>query len=213
MSPSVQQLRGLSLIGAFVAALVLGVWLWFDVLEDRWFPKNWGEVVPGQVFRSGQLSPWLIEQQLRQTEIELIIDLNRPVKQHDQQFEEQTARELGIEHRRFGLDGNGTGEPEHFVDAVVELTRAYRAGRKVLVHCTAGAQRTGGVVAAFELLVLKKTPQQVAETMQHYGWDPQEDLIVLQFVNQHLDEVSQALVEQELIEPASARLALRLPAQ
>lgn len=198
------KLRNRLPIGMAIIVLAFCIWLWFDVLEDRWFPKNWGEVVPGQVYRSGQLSPWLIEQQLQSAEIDLIIDLNRPVQKYEQRFEEQTARQLSITHHRFGLYGNGTGKPEHLVDAVVELARAYRQGQKVLVHCTAGAQRTGGVIAAFELLVLNKPPHQVIKNLQHYGWNPQQDKVLLEFINQNLPKIAQALQNQQLIPPISA---------
>ena len=52
--------RLLLTIGVIVAVIGGGIWVWEEVLEDRLIPKRFGVVVPGSIYRSGQLSPTLI---------------------------------------------------------------------------------------------------------------------------------------------------------
>jgi protein tyrosine/serine phosphatase len=92
------------------------------------------------------------------------------------------------------LNGKGIGKVEHFTKAVTKVAESARDGEPVLVHCHAGTQRTGGVVAAYRLLIEKRTPQFVMEELQRYGWNPRRDQILIDFVNAHLKEAATELV-------------------
>ncbi|MGB7582657.1 MAG: hypothetical protein WBL85_09455, partial [Sedimentisphaerales bacterium] len=41
-----------------VSAIVIGlaVWVWFSFIKYRFVPKRFGVVVPGHIYRSGQIS-------------------------------------------------------------------------------------------------------------------------------------------------------------
>lgn len=182
----------LALLGLLVA---VGIVLWIYVLRDRLVVKRWGTVVPGMVFRSGQISKYLVAPTLQQHGIRHIICMTSPdAKDAAQQAELTAARELGIEHVFLPLNGRGVGKVEHFTQAVTKVAESARDGEPVLVHCHAGTQRTGGVVAAYRLLIEKRSPEFVLTELQSYGWKPGRDQILVDFVNAHLKEAATELV-------------------
>ena len=71
----------------------------------------------------------------------------------DQLAEEAACRAAGIEHLRFPLAGDGTGAVEHYAGAIAAIAKAHAMGQKVLVHCSSGSRRAGGVIAAYFLWV------------------------------------------------------------
>ncbi len=191
--------------GVLAAWLLLiagaSVMLWIFVLRERLIVKRWGTVVPGLVFRSGQISRFLIMPTLQQHGIRHIICMTSPdALDADQQAELAAVRELGIEHVFLPLNGRGVGKVEHFTGAVKLLAVSAQAGQPVLVHCHAGSQRTGGVVAAYRLLVEHRSPQFVIEELRQYGWNPRRDQILVDFVNAHLKEAATELVAAKCLD-------------
>ena len=158
----------------FVAlpAIVIGLaaWVWFSSSNTALSPKRFGVVVPGHIYRSGQISASLIKKTLIKYNIRVIVDLtsadpNNP----DKQAEKQAADELNINVLRFTMSGNGTGDINDYANAVIAIANAEKQNLPVLVHCTAGAQRTGGVIAAYRLLVQKTDPNIVENEIEKYG--------------------------------------------
>lgn len=175
-----------------------GVLFWEEFLEDRLVAKRWGVVEPGKIYRSGQVSSYLIEPMLRENKIEKVIalngsDLNKPYLKS----EVETARKLQIDHQVLHLIGDGTGDVEDYAEAVAEIMRCEKAGKPVLVHCAAGAQRTGGVVAAYRMLVQKKTPEEAYHELLQYDWKPKKDQALIDYLNQNLATLSK-LLEQKI---------------
>lgn len=164
-------------------------------LRDRFIPKRWGVVVPGKIYRSGQLSQHLVKQTLAAHGIQRVVDLTFDNPQDPNHTAElAAAAELGIEHRLYPLDSDGTGDVHIYASAVAAVARSEREGKTVLVHCYAGSQRTGGVVALYRLLVLHWTPAEVLREMQQYKYDPAESPILLQYLNTHMREIAADLV-------------------
>jgi protein tyrosine phosphatase len=60
----------------------------------------------------------------------------------------------------------------------------------VLVHCNAGLQRTGGVIAAYQLLVEQKDPSFVYHEFTSYDTDPWNDTALFNYVNNHMEELA-----------------------
>ncbi len=182
-----------------VAIPTLG-WLWKDQLHDRFFPKRWGEVVPGQVFRSGQLRQPVLEEVIREHGIQVIVDLCALNKapRPGQLDELAVAQRLGVEHHRFPLRGDGTGEVNSYIGALATIERARRSGHTVLVHCSSGAQRAGGVVACYQMLFLNEPPDRVREHMAAHGWRPHRDHRVIDFLHRLLPDSAAGLEAQGL---------------
>ena len=187
----------------FVAApVVIGllVWIWFGFVRYHVIPKRFGVVVPGQIYRSGQISSTLIKKVLTQHNIGVIINLsgynpNDP----DKKAEQQAAEELNIKVLRFPLSGKGTGDVNNYAGAVAAIADANKQGLPVLVHCTAGAQRTGGVIAVYRLLIEKKDPAFVIDEMKHYGWNPKDNPELVPYLNGNIAQLSVLLKQAGVI--------------
>lgn len=181
---------------ALVAIAAVVVW---DSVKYRFIAKRWGVVVPGRVYRSGQLSRWMLEPMLARHNVGTIVDLQGidPTSE-DQEFEIKAAERLGVELLRFPLAGNGTGDIERYADAVQAIAERERAGQPVLVHCAAGSQRTGGVVAAYRLLVRGDSPEEAYAELERFNWDADTPLVP--FLNAQMRELAQRLVERGVIE-------------
>lgn len=190
-------------IAVFIAASLLcggGFAIWKTLLEERFFPRAFGAVVPGLVYRSGFLHEDLVADTLAEHRIRRIVDLTSQGHLPEQEAEKHAARKLGIERLCFALRGDGTGDVDRYADAVTHIARAWQAGEPILVHCAAGAQRTGGVIAAFRLLVKGDPVDEVYAEMQAYGWRPERDGKLVAFLNQHLGELAAILKHRGVIE-------------
>ncbi|MEX0703933.1 MAG: dual specificity protein phosphatase family protein [Planctomycetales bacterium] len=200
------------LVLAFFLAGLAGTLLWSEVLKYRFIVKRWGVVEPGLIYRSGQISKWLIEDTLERHDIAVVIDLNG-IEAGDvhQPVEIETVARLGLEHHRFPLAGNGTGDVRMYAEAIRVIHESSRAGRPVLVHCSAGTQRTGGVIACYRMLVQKQPPGEAYAELRRYEWDPQRDRTLLEYVNAHMEELARLLVANGVLAEAPDPLPLLQP--
>lgn len=204
-----RHLLRLGLIGGVVATL-----LWFRRdIKYRIVVKNWGAVVPGQIYRSGQISKWLIEEQLRSKEIDLIIDMQsfNPSDPH-QQHEIETASRLGIPLERFPLRGDGTGDVSSYIDALCTLREHETTGDKILLHCHAGADRTGGIFYCYRTLFDGWSPAQAIAEMGNYGWYPDPGNPLIGYLNTNLAGIARALHDRKILAAIPESLPL-MPAE
>lgn len=188
---------------ALVVLLVLGIGsaiAWNNGLRDQFIPRNFGVVEAGQLYRSGQISARLVEPTLRDHGIKTIVSLSASgAKPADVAAERKAVNDLGIDWELFPLRGNGTGSVETYAEAVAAIDRAKKEGKPVLVHCVAGAQRTGGVIAAYLLLVEKRSPAEVYAGMKSYGHDPRDNPHLLEYLNSHMSDLANQLVRLGVI--------------
>ena len=179
-----------------VPAIVIGlaVWAWFGFIRYNVIPRNFGVVAPGHVYRSGQISAPLIKKILTKYNIRVIIDLTpRDPNKPDKLAEEKAAAELNIKVLRFAMSGNGTGDINDYVSAVAAIVNAEKQNLPVLVHCSAGAARTGGVIATYRLLVQKIAPNLVEGEMEKYGYPIHDNKRSLRpFLNNNMAEFRNA---------------------
>jgi protein tyrosine/serine phosphatase len=186
----------------FSLVLLAIIWpvAWNNGVRDQFVARNFGVVEEGKLYRSGQISSRLIESTLRQYGIKSIVALAATgMKPIDNQTEEQAAKELGIEREVFPLSGDGTGRVEEYAAAIAAIDRAVHQGKPVLVHCVAGAQRTGGVIAAYHVLVEKRCATEAFAEMRRFGHDPHDNPHLLDYLNSHMSELAQRLVELGVI--------------
>jgi protein tyrosine/serine phosphatase len=193
------RIAGLAVVGLVLIAAAVASWSL--VLRDRLVPKRFGTVVAGKVFRSGQISRFLIEGVVARHDIGTIIDLNGlDPADADQRAELEVSEAKGICHVRFPLRGDATGPIERYAGAVQAIVVSEREGRPVLVHCAAGSQRTGACVSFYRLLVRHDSPESVYRELVSYGWDPRSNRVLLDYVNGHMHELAQLLVERHTID-------------
>jgi len=113
--------------------------------------------------------------------------------------EESAAADLAIDRKIFPLSGDGTGNLDTYAAAVAAIDQAVKHHQPVLVHCVAGAQRTGGVIAVYQLLVEKRRPAQVMAQLRRYGHDPTANPRLLNYLNDNMSELAQKLVDLGVI--------------
>lgn len=164
-------------------------------------PKEWGEVIPGKLYRSGQIDQGQVEQVLKENDIDVIVNLLH-YEEHDpnQVAELAAAHKLGIPMHRFPLGGDAVGDPDHYILALDVIHDGLEKDQRVLVHCAAGAQRTGAAVAMYRMLVLGWTGQEAYRELPKFGWMPGKDQILLDYVNEHLPYIAKGLAERGVIE-------------
>lgn len=194
-------------IAAAAVSITTVACVWQLLAKDLLVAKRWGVVEPGRIYRSGQISVPLIKPMLAKHGIQVVIDLTVADDGNREQSAERLAiSELGIQSVRYPLKGDGTGDVQNYIKAIQSLARARREGKPVLVHCSAGAQRTGGVIAAWRLLVERQPPQSVYAELQAYGWRSGKDAILLAYLNGHMQELADALKQLGIIEAVPAPL-------
>jgi protein tyrosine phosphatase (PTP) superfamily phosphohydrolase (DUF442 family) len=189
------------LLAASLAVVVATcIWVWDSFLEVRIIPKRFGVVEQGRIYRSGQLSATLVKKVLAKHNIRVIVDLgaHKP-KNPDQQAEKQAASELDIDILRFPLRGNGTGDVNEYARAITAIDSAEKNNKPVLVHCHAGTQRTGGVIAAYRLLKQKKDPTSVINELKQYDWDPKDNAVLLTYLDNNMPELAMLLKQKGVI--------------
>lgn len=193
--------RTLGLIAALAVAAIVGDMVWEREIRDRIIAKHWATVVPGKLYRSGQISPTLIEGMLTRHGIRTIINLQgESLDDEKQRAEHEVAITRGIEEVRCPLGGDGTGDIRSYAVALREIRSCLADEKPVLVHCAAGAQRTGGVIAAYRMLLENASPQGAYAEMKAHGWKPVKDQILIDYLNAHMAELSRLLVEMQVLD-------------
>jgi tyrosine-protein phosphatase SIW14 len=189
-------------IALIIAVLVYGtIMLWECVIRDRIIPLRFGVVEEGQIYRSGQISASMIRKTLVKHNIKAIIGLaGDSTTNVDQAAEKKAAEELGIERDIFTLRGNGTGDIETYANAVATICEELKEKEPVLVHCHAGVHRTGGVIAAYRLIIEQRDAESVRAEMMHYGFDPKHDINLRNFLNNNMVEIARLLKQMGVID-------------
>jgi protein tyrosine/serine phosphatase len=137
---------------AGILILVLAVLFWNEHARHDLAPKRFHEVVPGEIYRSGELTPAAFRTVVRRHDIRTIVDLGawEPASPGDR-LAQAVADELGVDRVVFDLEGDATGDPNAYAQTLRILTDPDR--RPVLVHCGAGTERTGCAVYLYRTIV------------------------------------------------------------
>ncbi|OHB42563.1 MAG: hypothetical protein A2Y13_04585 [Planctomycetes bacterium GWC2_45_44] len=188
------------IIAAILFCLIGTLVIWVKLLEDDFVPKKFGIVEEGRIYRSGQLSRWLVERTLLKYNIKVIVCLTGDSARNlDKSTEKKVAEKLGIERYIFPLAGNGTGDVNTYAEAIAAIYQAREKRKPVLVHCAAGSQRAGGVIAAYRLLIEKKDVPFILNEMRSYGWNPEDNPKLLPYLNGNMGELAFLLMQKGVI--------------
>jgi tyrosine-protein phosphatase SIW14 len=160
---------------ALALALAAGLFYRFAV-RDNVFPKNFGVVEPGKVFRSGQLTPAAFRRVVEAHGVRTVVDLGsalRPDGRTDdprvERLNQRVAESLGLTRYRFNLAGDGTGNPNYYVAALRVMTDP--SAQPVLVHCGAGSERTGAAAILYRRLTAGTPIEQAYAEAGEYRHD------------------------------------------
>jgi protein tyrosine/serine phosphatase len=117
---------------------------------------NFHVVSPGQVYRSSQMNSNALAQIIHEYGIKSILNL-RGEKPKDAWYpdETNTASQLGVKHFDFALSA-AREVTDKEIEQILAIIRD--APKPVLIHCQAGADRTGLVSALYCLAIESQTP-------------------------------------------------------
>jgi protein tyrosine/serine phosphatase len=180
----------------------------------RFEPRRWGVVEADGFYRSGQIDAHIVEDVLREHGIELIVDLasDDPTADPDEAAEQAAAEKLGIRRIALQLRGDGRGQADRYAAALAEVIRARRAGRRVLVHCNAGRERTGTLVGMYRMLVDGwDGPRAYAEYLHYRDGRPGRPILT-RYVEEKLPVVADTLVSAHLLDARPPTLPTFAPA-
>jgi protein tyrosine/serine phosphatase len=149
----------ISIAAAIVTLVVYG--------HDYVIAKRFAEVVPGHLYRSGYLEKWPLERVLDQYHIRTILCmLNEAPDDPRQNQEREIAARKGVRIMHIGMRGDGVGDFDDLEKAAAILADA--STHPVLVHCSAGVNRTGAVYAVWRMKYRGwDLPQAMAEAEYH----------------------------------------------
>jgi len=133
-----------------LAVIGLLVW-WLAGGSELVWPKRFGVVEPGAIYRSGEPTVGATEAVVRRHGIRTIIDLGAHTPgTPEEKLAQRAADSLGVTRYRFGLIGDATGDPNDYVLALRIISDP--ANQPVWFHCAAGSERTGCLAALYKTI-------------------------------------------------------------
>lgn len=165
--------RGLTRVavvaGLAVLLLLVGMGFWAGYLQ---LTGNFHVVEPGIAYRSNTLGQEQLSEVLKQNGIRTIVNLRGTgIGQSWYDTESNVARGQGVLLVDIPMDDDRLPAPA-VMAKLIEVLRT--APRPLLIHCKAGADRTGLASALFELVVMHQSAPKAAEQLSfafgHFPW-------------------------------------------
>lgn len=131
------------------------------------YPENFATVVPGRLYRSGEVAPAQLERLQRETGLRTVLSLLNP-DTPESAAERAAAERLGLRWLNIPLTGDGASSPEQRdrIRAII-LDSAHEP---LLVHCAAGANRTGLAIGMYRIWHDGWSAEQVLAEMRKLGF-------------------------------------------
>ncbi len=178
-------------IALVVAIVGGGAVLWHKKLRYYFFARNFDTVVAGEIYRSGRFKPRVLRRYQDKYGIKTVVDFGAWHEGSPEEAAEQAmAEELGITRYVFRLNGHGTGDPNRYVQGLRVITDP--ANWPVLVHCAAGAQRTGGAVILYRHLEEGVPIEDAFVEASRHGHDPKRNTELFPYIAENLDVIAEA---------------------
>lgn len=184
-------------IAAVILASTVGFgfasWGVYDAaIKPHVSPKRFGVVEAGRIYRSGELTPASTRLVVEKHGIRTIIDLGaHEPGTRDERLAQRTADALNVVRISLDLEGDATGNPNNYVVALRVLRDPNRW--PVLIHCAAGAQRTGCAVALFRMIDEGWTFDQAIAEAKNYNHDPKDNPKLTAMIEKYRGPIEAAL--------------------
>lgn len=177
-----------------VLLIVAGVVFWKAAIAPNLFPRNFGIVEDGKIYRSGRLTAAALERLYHKRHIKTIIDFGGydPGSELDRR-EQRTAEALGIKRYVLRLEGDGTGNPNNYVQALRLMNDP--ENQPVLVHCSAGTQRTGCAVVLYRHIVQHRLVSDAFVESKKYDHKWADNPWMMIMIAEYGDEIAKAYRE------------------
>lgn len=157
----------------FALFIALGIgfgmfWGWYALYAP---PKRFDVVQPGELYRSGSLTPRTLEQVTQRHGIRTVLSMLNP-EAPESVAERAAAERLGLHWINVPLRGNGASEPAD--REIIRQVMLDKSNRPLLVHCAAGVNRTGLAVGMYRIHEQGWTYDQVLEELRAKDFDDLE---------------------------------------
>jgi hypothetical protein len=176
---------GIALAGA-------GFWVWDDLIKPHVVIKRFGVVAEGKVYRSGALTPATLAKAVREHGIRTEVDLG--TFRDDPAGELRMAKAataLGITRYSFHLYGDGSGDPNEYLQALRLINDP--KNQPVLVHCGAGTHRTGCAVVLYRTIIEGKNFDDALREAENFDYVPGKHLMVKKMLDQWREPIAGAM--------------------
>jgi protein tyrosine phosphatase (PTP) superfamily phosphohydrolase (DUF442 family) len=191
----------------WVVIIVIGVVAVWYVCEtagrwkDRFVPRKLRTVDAGQIYASGQIDRHLLPQVLSDNRIKTIVSMvaDDPTDP-DVAAEIQAARDMQIDRYVDPLNGDGTGDIHAYANAIKQMADATKQQKPVLLHCSSGAQRSNGATFYYRVFIEHWNPDDAAKEMVTNGFSARSNPLLIPYLNSHMREMGQLLVNSGVIE-------------
>lgn len=167
----------------------------YDILVNPWGlvpPKNFGEVLPGQIFRSSFPRPENVNF-LRTKNIRTILTL---VPEAYPPALEEFLASRGVKHIRMGIEPNkdpfAVINPAHMTSALSVVMD--KSNYPLLIHCNKGKHRTGCLVGCFRKMS-GGTPEKIFEEYRHYA-GPKARILDERFIDMFDIKLATAVIRE-----------------
>jgi protein tyrosine phosphatase (PTP) superfamily phosphohydrolase (DUF442 family) len=188
-----------------VILIAVGLFGWYAAdnagnWKDRFVPRKFRVIEPRNLFASGQINQRLIRGILVDNKIQriIVLDADDPTDP-DVAAEIATAKDLNIERFVDPLSGDGTGDIHNYAQCVAQMVEATKQSKPTLVHCSSGAQRSNGATFYYRVLVEGRPANDAAAEMVRNGHVPAKNPLLIPYLNQHMAEMAELLVEKGVI--------------
>ncbi|HVK92354.1 MAG TPA: dual specificity protein phosphatase family protein [Mycoplana sp.] len=142
--------------GVLAGVLLLSTGLYLAYLHVT---GNFHEVIPGELYRSAQPSAAQLDDYVRRYGIKTVLNLRGPSDRDWYRQEIAESRRLGIRHVDFRMSAQRLLTTEQSA-ALIAIMRD--APKPILVHCQAGADRSG-LASVIYLQQIAKVDEETAE--------------------------------------------------
>ncbi len=148
-APMLKRLRSIGIVLG-LALLILGGYIIAVNIQG-----NFHAITPGEAYRSGQLGSQKLARYVEQYKIKSVLNLRGHHPEEDWYQEEFAASsKLQLAHYDIGLSASQELS-ESDVRQLIDIFKT--APRPILIHCSAGADRSGLVAAMWKVVVDKES--------------------------------------------------------